>query len=216
MQPAGRLERRLAEPAGQIGDERGGDGQAALDAARLDRDRLERTLAADAAGGRRVEAPLQARAVERGRLDLDGVRRQIRGERRRRRGHALRDAEAEREFLVVARRPHGHGERGPVDPDLERLLDRHLVAQAATAAVADPLDPRERHVRVELGGQLHRRRPSADVSRPGAGRQPVRPAGVDGDLLDAQGPGHAGRAPRPRGFPGRPSWCIPRLLLARS
>src|SRR5437762_6989247 len=45
VQPAGRLERRLAEPAAQIGAERGGDGQAALDPARLDLDRLARTLA---------------------------------------------------------------------------------------------------------------------------------------------------------------------------
>jgi hypothetical protein len=40
------------------------------------------------------------------------------------RGAALREAEAERELLVVARRAHRHRDRLAADPDLERLLHR--------------------------------------------------------------------------------------------
>ena len=43
---------------------------------------------------------------------------------------AFGEAEAERELLVVPRRPHRHGDRPPADPDLERLLDRDQVALA--------------------------------------------------------------------------------------
>ena len=66
VQTAGRRERglRLAQPLGQRRDEPSGDGQPALDSRGLDRDRLERALAADAARRRGVEASLQPRRVE--------------------------------------------------------------------------------------------------------------------------------------------------------
>jgi hypothetical protein len=38
--------------------------------------------------------------------------------------------EAQRQLLVVAGRAHGHGERGAVDADLQRLLHRHGVELA--------------------------------------------------------------------------------------
>ncbi len=72
--------------------------------------------------------PAQALRVEAARLDLDGVRREVVGHSR---GHGLEpfgDAEPERELLVVARRPHRHGDGLAADPDLERLLDRDDVA----------------------------------------------------------------------------------------
>ncbi len=58
----GRL--RLPQPVGQLCDELGRDDEAALDPRRLDGDRLERALAADPAGGRRVEVPREALEVE--------------------------------------------------------------------------------------------------------------------------------------------------------
>ena len=76
----GRL--RLPQPLGQRGDERQRQPQLGLDARRLDRDRLERALAADPARGRGVEAALQARRVEAGRIDLDRVRGEVVGQPR--------------------------------------------------------------------------------------------------------------------------------------
>ena len=105
------------------------DAQVALDRRRLDRDRLERALAADAAGRGRVEAPPQPLRVEAGGLDVDGVRGQVGRRATRPRAQPLRDAEAERELLVVPRRPHRHRDRAAVDADLERLLDGDPVAR---------------------------------------------------------------------------------------
>jgi len=62
--------------------------------------------------------------------------------------------EADRELLVRARRPHGDRQRLAVDPDLERLLHRELVALAIARAVAGhALDPGLPHASVE--GPLH-------------------------------------------------------------
>ena len=55
---------------------------------------------------------------------------------------ALPVEEAERELLVMARRPHGDRERAAVDTDLERLLDRDLVV---AAIVVDPSERVGRH-----------------------------------------------------------------------
>ena len=114
------------------------DAQVALDARRLDRDRLERALAADAARRRRVEAALQRCRGRAGRVDLDRVRGEIVGKPRAARPQALREAEAERELLVVAGRPHRHRDGRAADPDLERLLDRDDVVGLRRPERASP------------------------------------------------------------------------------
>ena len=125
MQAAGRLERRLgfAQPVGQARDERRRHAQVALDARRLDRDRLERTLAADTARRGRVEAPREPGRIEARRVELDRVRREIVGQARARRPQPFGEREPERQLLVVARRAHRDGHRRAADADLERLLD---------------------------------------------------------------------------------------------
>src|SRR5438105_5459273 len=97
---------RLAQPAGELGNEPRRDFERTLDVGGLDGDRLERTLSANAAGGAREEAPAKPLRVEPGRLDVDGVGRQVVGKRRADRREPLREAEAERELLVVARSAH--------------------------------------------------------------------------------------------------------------
>ena len=66
-------------------------------------------------------------------LDLHRVRREIVGSARGDRLEAFRDAEPERELLVVTGRPHRDRDRLAVDADLERLLDRDCVALPASA-----------------------------------------------------------------------------------
>src|SRR5262249_28645779 len=58
----------LAQPPGQRGDERGRNARVALDARRLDGDRPERSLPADAARRAGVEAAPQPLGIEGGRL----------------------------------------------------------------------------------------------------------------------------------------------------
>ncbi len=41
-------------------------------------------------------------------------------------------------FLIVARRPHRHGNGMSIDPDFERLLDSHLVGHVFVAAILFP------------------------------------------------------------------------------
>ena len=67
--------------------------------------------------------PPQALRVEAGRLDLDGVGGKVVRDARSERRQPLRQAEAERELLVVPRCPHRDRDRLATDPDLERLLD---------------------------------------------------------------------------------------------
>ena len=89
VQPAGQGEGRLrlAQATGQRRDDVERTLSVALDPRRLDGDRLERALPADAARGRGVERPLDALEVGVGRVDLDDVRgevvRQPRGGRAR-------------------------------------------------------------------------------------------------------------------------------------
>ena len=87
----------------------------ALDPRRLDRDGLERALAADPARGARVEAPLHARRVEAGRVDLDGVGGQVGGRGRARRAAAPRRdrsrAQAPRRGPACASSPPPDGRR---------------------------------------------------------------------------------------------------------
>ena len=136
VQAAGRLERglRLAQAVGQARGQRGRDRQPALDAGRLDGDRLERALAADPARRRRVEAALQPLRVEPGRVHLDRVRGEVVRERGRPRARGPRRG---RSRAPAPRRAPGVRivtATGPaVDPDLERLLDREQVALALAA-----------------------------------------------------------------------------------
>jgi len=150
VQAAGQLEGGLAQSLGQRGeqaavDQRPGRGRGGVDA-----DLVDRALAADAAGGGRVEGP-RAGIVQKRPRDLDHVALEL--------GpgpglawavdQALAVEEAERQFLVVAGRPHRHGERVAVDADLERLLDCDLVL---ASVVEDAL--------------VHSRIHAATISRP--------------------------------------------------
>ena len=97
----------------------------------VDRDLLERALAAHAAGRGRVE-PAPPGILEQRPGDFDGVAAKSSvGPRRPHLGdQPLAEQEAERELLVVTGRAHRHGQRLAVDPDLERLLDRDDVFDA--------------------------------------------------------------------------------------
>ena len=103
-------------------------------------DGVQRALAAEAAGGGREEAPVEA-LVDLGagpvQQDVDHVADPrivvgagVVGDHVDVAGaldHALRQEEARDELLVVPGRPHGHCEALAAEPDLERLLDGELV-----------------------------------------------------------------------------------------
>ena len=104
----------------------------------LDPDRLDALLAADAAGAGGQEVPLRPAGIG-GPFDVPwercGGQRDI-GHilvahpdlpRAGRVNQALAEQEARRQVDVVARGPHGHGQRDPADPDLQRLLHRQQV-----------------------------------------------------------------------------------------
>ena len=99
---------------------------------RVDRDLLQRALAAHAARGRRVEGAGARVARQRPRRPRRCWPRSRRsGPPRCAAGdQALAVEEAERELLVVAGRAHRDRERRAVDADLQRLLDGDLVADA--------------------------------------------------------------------------------------
>ncbi len=88
----------------------------------------ERGRRTDSHQDRRSWIPAQARS------DLDGVDREVLGGARARlvgpADEALPDEEAERQLLIVSRRPHRHRERLAGDPDLQRLLDGDAVGDA--------------------------------------------------------------------------------------
>ncbi len=142
MQAAGHREARLAtaEPLGKRGQQRRRDLQSTFHPRGLDRNRLECSLSADPARRGGVEAPLQPFRVETRRLELDGVRGQIRGKACSDRLQPFGQREAERQLLVVARRTHGHRNRTARDADLERLLDRDDVHRL-TCRDPDDIDP---------------------------------------------------------------------------
>ena len=119
VQPAGRLERRPAPRAaasGSAASSASGMRRSALDARRLDGDRLEGALAADAARRRRVEAAAASRPGRSPGASTSTVfAARSSGSRAPVRAQALREREAERELLVVAGRPHRHGDRRAAD-----------------------------------------------------------------------------------------------------
>jgi hypothetical protein len=116
-------------------------------------DMLERRLAAHPARRGEMERPLGARIPREptARPDLDDVRGEIvaRPDRRdvsRPADQPLAEKEPDRELLVLARRPHRHGHRLPVDADLERLLHDELVAVLLAARGRHPLDRGSRNM----------------------------------------------------------------------
>ena len=159
VQPARCLEGRLclAEPVGKLDDQRRLDPQVALHPRRLDRDGLERALAADTARGRGVEAALQPAEVCIGRVDVDRVDGEIVGHAGGERVQSLREAEAERELLVVPRRPHRHRHGRAADSDLERLLDRDDVSGLPAR------NPRHLHASRALRRRFHQQNSTAQV-----------------------------------------------------
>jgi hypothetical protein len=127
---------------------------------RLAADELERALPAHPAGRGEVEAPL-ARGVAAqtaARAYLDHVRGQVLTQPHGRDvlgpgDQAFAGQEPGGELLVLAGGSHGDGQGIAVDADLERLLDRQLVAQALTLAPVDALDPGAADVGVERRGR---------------------------------------------------------------
>ena len=128
---------RLAEAVGQGRKECVGNRQRALDPRRLDGDRLERALAANAAGGGGVERPRQPIGIEAGGFQLDRVRGQVVREAGRERPQPLREGEAERQLLVVAGCAHRHCHGSAADPQLEGLLDGEPVFALLPAGEAE-------------------------------------------------------------------------------
>ena len=162
VQPAGARERRLPQAVGQAASSVARDARPGATGGRVHGDLLQRALAADAARGGRVEAA-RARLAGQRPVDLDRVRL----ERGRPAGARAVDQplaveEAERELLVLARRPHRDGDRARVHSDLQRLLDRDLVLEARGAY--GRVRPTEFHVRHRVG-LLHARRPCRPAGR---------------------------------------------------
>ncbi|MDX6368651.1 MAG: hypothetical protein QOG93_153, partial [Gaiellaceae bacterium] len=126
VQAAGCLEHSLlrAEPIRERSDEGEGRPQLAAHPRCVNGDRLERAFAAHSARRRGVEVPLHGGPVE-GSFDLDvhRVRGEVIGDARRTRRNPLRQAEPDRELLVVPGRSHRHRDGAAANPNLERLLD---------------------------------------------------------------------------------------------
>jgi hypothetical protein len=157
VEAAGRLERGLSctQRIRQGCDALRRHPEVAVDRGSLDRNRFESALPAHAARRRRVEVPLEPAAIELALdLDVDGVV----GEIRRRPGgdgrDPLRPQKADRELLVVARRPHRDRHRLPADANLERLLDGELVTLRPRVGKSEDVDSgcgvRREHCHVEL------------------------------------------------------------------
>ena len=139
---------RSAQTVRQLRDDRRRDVQVAVDARCLDSDRFEGALPAHAARGRRIEVALYALGRRIVRRHLDGVRREVGGQRSPARRETFRETEAERELLVVAGSAHRHRDGLAVDADLERLLDGDRVPLRPPAGDS-------RHV--DLGGGVRGR-----------------------------------------------------------
>ena len=158
MQPAGRRERalRLEQPRRQRRDDVERDLERALDPRRArprpprsrpSRRRRTTTRCRSAAGAARGRSrPPRPRPCSP--RDRPGARAEIGRE-------PLREAEPERELLVVPRRPHRDGDRLAADADLERLLDRDDVALASSRREPQRVDA-ARRVRRRLGSPLTR------------------------------------------------------------
>jgi hypothetical protein len=58
------------------------------------------------------------------------------------RAETLGQAEADRELFVVSRRPHRHRDGTAADADLERFLDRNVVALTPSVRQPNDLDRR--------------------------------------------------------------------------
>jgi hypothetical protein len=186
QRPRGRHDRRLlrrADPVRRRGRRaRGGHGPAGRDhpADHLERLGLLPRPGEQRAAGRDGEQRL-------GRLERDrrvqvpvGGPVQHGGRRQRRRGHA-----GARRPGDVERLRHG---------ELRQLRSAGLPGARGGRHPGLPEPGLDRVPALQLGGELHVRRPGAHPDRPGPGRHPVQPAGVGGDLCLAEGAGHAGVA----------------------
>jgi hypothetical protein len=142
VQSTGDIERslRCPQPSWQLGDHARGYAHLAFNARRFDGDGFERALAANAARRAREEVALDVGRREVARRDFHGIRGQVKRQRRLARREAFREAEAERELLIVPWRPHGHRDGLAVDADLERLLDRDRIPFGTTARKSNDLD----------------------------------------------------------------------------
>src|SRR5581483_862166 len=110
---------------------------------------------------------LETARVEASRVDLDGVGSEVVGQADGGRSEPFREAEPERELLVVPRRAHRHRDRLVVDADLQRLLDREQVALELAVRKPNDLDGRR-----AVGRSLARRlaeRHRGSVAPPRAG-----------------------------------------------
>ena len=160
MQPAGAVERalRAAQALRQIGDRGRSHRRAVGERLGRDHDRVDRGLAAHAAGRRDAEVALHELRRERPpqmhRDDVVGLLAELDvgavldlGELERRREQALRVEKPGGELEVVAGRAHRDRDAhrflaGAGRADLERLLAREAVAALAPDAVLDGEHPR--------------------------------------------------------------------------
>ena len=194
VQAAGGGEGRLrcAQPVREGGHDGRRDPQLALDPGRLDGHRLERALAADAAGGRRVEVAAQPLEVESPSTVTSTVFAARSSGRNASSGlDPFGEEESERELLVVAGRAHRDGHRLAVDPDLERLLDGQLVP--LRSAARKPQD-------IGAGRGVRRQGVHYDRNhrRPQAHRAPAGPADRSGRSCWTTSAGSGARSVRSR------------------
>ena len=144
VQPAGLLEDVLfgAEPRRQARHQRPRDVPGRGQRRAIDLDRLDAHAPAHAAGGVDVDAPAVAggracRVGTEGDVDARAAGRGVARLQARdvvpRRDHAFGQQEAGDERLVLAGRAHDHGERRPVDEDLERRFDGDDIGRGGAA-----------------------------------------------------------------------------------
>ena len=169
----------VEQPLRQRCDDRLGDEQAALDARRVDPNRLDGALAADSARRRCIEVSADALRVESSGLHVDRVGREIVGNAGGDRLEPFGQAEPEGELLVVAGGSHRDGDGLTADPDLERLLDGENLVTFDTRR-----QPQGPHARGRVGRRLRR-----DFTRHVAQRTRetrANQSGPEGQLATAQ------------------------------
>ena len=125
----------------------------------------------------------------------------------------LGEAEAERELLVVPRRPHRHRDRLAADPDLERLLDRdRLVARRACPGMRRARTPRVEYGGASAGRALHAasvvasaRRPARALARRSASPSPPRATPRPSRPTSSRPPRPTAHPAAHKSVPARPS-----------
>ena len=206
MEPARRREAACASAAGP-GARRGAPpARGARPRREAPRPRPPRApLAADAAGRRRVEAALEPRRVEAGRIDVDGVRGEVVGEPRRRSGAAPRRgrtrARAPRRARASASSPRPGGPRSGSRAAPRRRPRRARRRRPAARTTSTPLSsraaPRPRPQATACGGARRRTRPPSTRARP------VKVLSSDPGVASTRSPGACAQSPLSRS-------CTPR------